>query len=878
MKKLMAAVMSVVMLFTMSITVGAASFTDVSETDKNYEAIEILTALDLIKGYEDGAFKPQETITRAEAIAMIDRMLGLHSAIGQTTTAYRDVPANHWASGYITIGTAQGIIAGYGDGTFRPEAPVTYEQMIKMIVYAMGFGPIADQTSTYPANVLMIGSQYGVIDGVNVATGKSALRGDVAQLIYNALDEPLMVIGGIGSNGPIYKIDEDTNILNQYLHVVKVEGIVIGNDYGENVKNKRVRIYDNKEKEVFDFYAGDSNAGDYLGQNVVVYAYDEQHEDENEIIAVSAKSGKNKVTTITDVDLIDSYENGRLEYYKDYDANRTSRIDINDEAIFVYNGSTRVPANVKETLKIREGSISLLDNNRDGDADFVFIDEFEDIVVDSVTNAGRILGKDNFGSLNFDNDDEVIITLDGENIAVDELQEYDVLSVYANMDETAYRIVVTRGETVDGAVRSIDSKENRYRIGNEWYKFCPCYVGATPELNDTGVYYLNANGSIVYMSTQSSSSLRKYALVMNIAEDYDGLDDVIMVRFIDKDGRIQTLNFSSNATYRKDGEKVKISKVQDEVYKTALIHSVVEIRTNSRSEVTHMEVLDSEHGIKEYTYDKYEGFFNQYPLSRNVVIFNTEGNSQVLTQNTVEVIDRSALSHNEDYAASVYLNNNGEIAVIVMNEGTTTVAGDAGLFVVTEVSAKLNKDDEVATAIAGYFVGEYNEKTYMLTDDTKVNLVTGVEKGLFTMTSGDIQDLNSGSIVNFAASGEELMAINIVYDPGNANMFMYNEFVKAKLSNKSSANKYVFGEVYEKINGNLMVGAPGTDGATEMIRIPTSGAKFIGYNYDRNRIIDDVALSDIVAYHRDMPGSLVLVVLNENDRTKEVILVGNLDY
>lgn len=878
MKKLMATVMSVVMLFTMPITVGAASFADVSETDKNYEAIEILTALDLIEGYEDGAFKPQETITRAEAIAIIDRMLGLRSAVGQITTAYKDVPASHWASGYIAVGTAQGIIAGHGDGTFRPEDPVTYEQMIKMIVYAMGFGPMANQTSTYPANVLTIGSQYGVTDSVNAVTGKSALRGDVAQLIYNALDEPLMVFGGIGSNGPIYRIDEDTNILNQYLHIVKVEGIIIGNDYGENVKNKRVRIYDDKEEEVFDFYIGNSNASDYLGQNVVVYAYDEAYNNENEIVAISAKSGRNKVTTITDMDLIDSYENGRLEYYKDYDAKRTSRINVSNKAIFVYNGSTRVPANIEETLKIREGSISFLDNDCDGDADFVFIDEFEDIVVDSVTNTGRILGKDNFGSLSFDDEDEVIITLDGENITVDELQEYDVLSVYANMDETAYRVVVTRNEIVDGTVRSIDSEENRYQIGSEWYKFCPCYTGATPELSDTGVYYLNANGNIVYMSTQSSSSSRNYALVMNIAEDYDRLKDALVVRFIDKDGRIQTLDFSSKATYRKDGKKIRISEVQDEVYKTALIHSVVEIRTNSRSEVTHMEVLSPDHGVRKYTYDKYEGFFNQYPLSRNVVIFNTDGNSQVLTQDMVEIIDRSALSHDEDYVASIYLNNNGEIAVIVMNEGTATVAGDAGLFVVTKASTKLNKYDEIATAITGYFVGEYNEKTYMSTDDTKVNLITGVENGLFTMTPGDMKDLNPGSIVNFATNGEELTAINVVYDPGNADMFMYDELVKAKLSNKNSANKYVFGEVYEKVNGNLMVGAPGTDGATEMIRIPTSGAKFIGYNYDRNRIIDDVALSDIVAYHRDMPGSLVLVVLNENDRTKEVILVGNLDY
>lgn len=880
MKKILATLLVAAMTLTSFISVSAASFTDVSDNDSYYEAVEILTALDLIEGYEDGSFGPDKTITRAEAAAMVVRMLGLESAATKGETRYTDVPATHWASGYVNVGTSQGIIAGHGDGTFAPEDPVTYEQMVKMVIYAMGFSPMADQVGQYPANVLTIAAQYNVLDKVSAKNGVAAPRKDVAQIIYNAIDEPMMVWGGIGSNGPIYEIDEDTSILEKYLHVYKLEGVVVSNDYGNDVRNKRIRVYDSKYNEVFDMYIGDSNASDFLGQNVVVYAKGEDDTfDELEVVAISAKSNRNEMTTVSDMDLVESYIDGTFEYYVDYNATRTTKINVAEDAVFVYNGDTEVPADVEETLVIREGSISFLDNNNDGDADFVFIDEFEDLVVDSVTNTGRILGKDGFGSLNVEEDDQAIFLLDGESIDIDEIAEGDVLSIYANVSETAYRVIINRNNVVHGSVTQIDSYDEMYQIDGEWYKLCPCYQQAAPELSDEGTWYLNANGDIVYMSNQTSAAARNYALVMNIAPSTDGFDDELMIRFIDRDGRVRTQELSQSADYEINGERYELSEVPDEVYSVDLIHRVVLFRENSRDEITYLEVLESADGVQEYTYDRYEKFFNQYPVDHNAVVFNTESDEWILSSDMVEVISLDALSHDEEYTAEVFLDSQGEIAVILMSEGTTTVAGDASLFVISEVSRRLNNYDESVVAICGYYTGDYEEKEYMTDYDTEVYAVSGVSNGVFTMAKADVEDLVSGAIVNFATNGDVITAVNIVYDPTNPDMFGYNELVKAKLADKSSANSYVFGEVYEKVNGNLMVGAPGTRGASEMIRIPTTGAKFLGYDYNRDRIVEDIALNDIIPYYdEDLPGTLVLVTLNENDRTQEVIVVGNFDY
>ena len=119
---------------------GERSVSDSDESKKN-EAVTVMSALNLLKGYEDGTFGPDKTITRAEFAAVVVRMLGMEDAAAGAATAtnFTDVPATHWAAGYVKIANQKGIIAGYGDGTFGPDDEVTYEQAIKMLVCALGY-------------------------------------------------------------------------------------------------------------------------------------------------------------------------------------------------------------------------------------------------------------------------------------------------------------------------------------------------------------------------------------------------------------------------------------------------------------------------------------------------------------------------------------------------------------------------------------------------------------------------------------------------------------------------------------------------------------------------------------------------------------------
>ena len=102
---------------------GLARFSDVALGSETADALAKLHDRGVLNGYPDGTFRPDHPITRAEFCAIASTLLrdGTSSAV----PAFTDVPASHWAYGVISRMAAQGILLGGGDGTFRPESPIT---------------------------------------------------------------------------------------------------------------------------------------------------------------------------------------------------------------------------------------------------------------------------------------------------------------------------------------------------------------------------------------------------------------------------------------------------------------------------------------------------------------------------------------------------------------------------------------------------------------------------------------------------------------------------------------------------------------------------------------------------------------------------------
>ncbi|HEX7066554.1 MAG TPA: N-acetylmuramoyl-L-alanine amidase [Bacillales bacterium] len=110
---------------------GQTKFSDVDQSDWAYDEIQYLVGKGVIDGYPDGTFRPNATLKREQAVKMVGAALGYGGK--KRDTKFPDVNPDNYASGYIHFGVEQGYIHGYPDGTFRPKRKMQRDEMAWLI-------------------------------------------------------------------------------------------------------------------------------------------------------------------------------------------------------------------------------------------------------------------------------------------------------------------------------------------------------------------------------------------------------------------------------------------------------------------------------------------------------------------------------------------------------------------------------------------------------------------------------------------------------------------------------------------------------------------------------------------------------------------------
>ena len=100
------------------------------------EAVRQAVAKGMVAGYPDGTFRPDHPITRAEFTVMLVRALRLEGTGAPLTFTDRD-QIGSWAAEAIGLAVEAGIVRGYEDGSFRPDEPITRAEMAVMIANAL---------------------------------------------------------------------------------------------------------------------------------------------------------------------------------------------------------------------------------------------------------------------------------------------------------------------------------------------------------------------------------------------------------------------------------------------------------------------------------------------------------------------------------------------------------------------------------------------------------------------------------------------------------------------------------------------------------------------------------------------------------------------
>ena len=198
MKKLLAMVLALVMTLSLAVSANAAFKDDKSISDDYAESVAVLNGMGVFKGYEDGSFKPEGNITRAEVATIIYRIYTADvakndkSGLYATYNKFSDMAGAGWAQGYIGYCANAELVKGYPDGTFKPSGKVTGYEVLAMILRAVGYDKNNEFSGAdWALHVAQTAQQLGVLDNVAKTTDLNApaSRELVAELLFQGIQK-----------------------------------------------------------------------------------------------------------------------------------------------------------------------------------------------------------------------------------------------------------------------------------------------------------------------------------------------------------------------------------------------------------------------------------------------------------------------------------------------------------------------------------------------------------------------------------------------------------------------------------------------------------------------------------------------------------------
>jgi hypothetical protein len=249
----------------------AGVFPDVPEDNVNYKAIEYLKSKNFIGGYSDLTFKPDNTITRAEAVKIIVSALSIPTN-EDYLVIFKDVTKNDWFFPYVMSAQKAGIISGEKDGRFRPNDTINLAESLKIMSVAYKVElPTVDKSKSVFADVpgsvwyaqyalyakdknILLMDEYGQVHASTPLT-----RGRFAEIMYRFLRVQ-------ENGGTPYPLDENwtsyesSNLPFKVKHPVdwqilnysgsNLDGVVIWRSDQKYFQSSPERIYPNTAKFV----------------------------------------------------------------------------------------------------------------------------------------------------------------------------------------------------------------------------------------------------------------------------------------------------------------------------------------------------------------------------------------------------------------------------------------------------------------------------------------------------------------------------------------------------------------------------------------------------------------------------------------------------
>ncbi|TKI59410.1 S-layer homology domain-containing protein [Brevibacillus antibioticus] len=716
------------------------------------KTVKRLEALGLVSGYGNGEYGVDKTITRAEFATLVVRARALEQGakLAQFNTTFSDVRSTDWFAGFVNVASGQEIIKGFPNKTFKPQDQVTYAQAVTMIVRALGYEPSVK--GVWPNSMIAKASELNIARNIttpDVAATRgeifkmldNALRVDLMEQLEYGTDvrhqttkETLLTKYLKVTVRDMEWSQDAGNDSNDLPLVTNVPAIGLGKIKANEVTlNGKDAGLGNTTYKVADGI----NANDFAGQHVQVWIKDNREKvivwmegsTDEEVIMDRVGEFTLKGKTIDDKDLDDLKNSDLSDLKLELDASEKSyRFNKNTQVTYNFTRFNDAVDGLKDIIKDNSkgsytfGAKVVLDNNNEIAYIHVIDDQSINKEDEGVKYGSEVIAKidaDNKKITNRDNDKfsdlegkeegkDFLVFINGKPSKFSDLAEGMVYSVYyADGDEDKLLVFATN-TPVEGKVEKVNTRNSndvRLVIEGKPYRI---YEGVTfsddgnkdvqdidkdhwdlvDSLDDETVkLYLDASGRVRHIETKDAIDDRKQKAIITRGVIYDPSKDTYNFRVLMQKGKERNVSLKAKDIYDFEGKNYGRDNMNEDDLKDILVPSkgkdtlLVEVTLDSNGDPSKVEMLkpvkvEAESGKAwDDLADEDDNMVGDYEVTDKTAVFNMTGDlEESKTKGTKELKNAKTakfktVADENDLSVIYTINDKDEVEAIFVIDG-----------------------------------------------------------------------------------------------------------------------------------------------------------------------------------------------------------------
>ncbi|MFF2533123.1 S-layer homology domain-containing protein [Brevibacillus sp. NPDC058079] len=782
------------------------------------KTVKRLEALGLVAGYGNGEYGVDKTITRAEFATLVVRARGLEQGakLAQFSNSYTDVKSTDWFAGFVNVASGEEIVKGFPDKSFKPQNQVTYAEAVTMIVRALGYEPSVK--GVWPNSMISKASELNIARSIttpnNAATRgdifkmlDNALRVDLMQQVEFGTDirheitkETLLTKYLKVTVRDMEWAQESGNDSDDLPLVTNVPAIGLGKIKANEVTlNGKDAGIGNTTYKVADGI----NSNDFAGQHVQVWIKDDREDvivwmegsTDEEVIMDRVGEFTLKGKAIDDKDLEDLKNADLADLKLELDASEKSyRFNKNTQVTYNFTRFNDAVDGLKDIIKDNAagsftfGAKVVLDNNNEIAYIHVIDDQSMNKEEEGVKYGSEVISKidaEKKKITNRDNDKfneledkeegkDFLVFLNGKPSKFSELKEGMVYSVYyADGDEDKLLVFATDA-VVEGKVDSVvtrNSNDVRLKIGDKVYRV---YEGATfsddgnkdvqdidkdnwdlvDSLDDETVkLYLDASGRVRHIETKDAIDDRKQKAIITRAATFNTSKDTWDFKVLTQKGKEHTVSLEAKDIYDFDGKNYSRNGKNENDLKGILVPSkdtdtlLVELTLDADGKPDKVEfikpvkVMEESGKAWDDLADEDDDMVGDYEVTDKTAIFNMtgeliEGGEKRAELKNAKTAKFKDVADENDLSVIYTINDKDEVEAIFVVEGEG-MNGDAKYGMVKEFDRKGGKDTIKVWIKDGDNIVEKEYKLDGASDDLKDDDIRRGDFIAFTLDSND---------------------------------------------------------------------------------------------------------------------------------------------